>query len=40
LATISRDRGDIDEARALAGQLVERFPERPQARQLLSSLDD
>lgn len=40
LATISRDRGDIDAARALAGQLVERFPERPQARQLLSSLDD
>jgi tetratricopeptide (TPR) repeat protein len=40
LATIARDRGDIDQARALAGQLVERFPESPQARQLLSILSE
>lgn len=40
LATISRDRGDIDKARVLAEELVERFPERQQARQLVSSLDD
>ena len=39
LATISRDRGDIEGARVFAGQLVQRFPEHPQARQLLLVLD-
>lgn len=39
LATISRDRGDIEKARELAERMIERFPERPQAQQLLSSLD-
>ena len=40
VAIVSRDRGDIDHARAFAGQLAERFPESPQAGQLLSTLSE